>query len=84
MSDKDDQETAALLYGAAESTFAADRAKRPRVEVNEALASAWSTDQSRLRESMGDDAYERWYHQGSKMTLEQAVDVCLGRSCAKS
>ena len=79
-SGQDDEETAALLYGAAESMFAAHRAKGQRFELNEALLSSWSNDQARLRESMGDDVYERLYRQGSNLTLEQTVNLCLGRS----
>ena len=50
-----DPTTASLLYGSADAMFTAHAARGQRVAREEACASLWSDDQSRLRGLLGDE-----------------------------
>jgi hypothetical protein len=72
-----DPTTASLLYGSADAMFTAHAARGQRVAREEACASLWSDDQSRLRGLLGDEEYERLHRNGGELTLEETVRLCL-------
>ena len=61
--------------------FAAQTAKGQRQSYDEELVKLWSeSDQAGIRGILGDDEYERLYREGGGLTLDQTIQLCLGRA----
>jgi predicted ATPase/class 3 adenylate cyclase len=74
-----DYEKAARLHGAANVDLKA-ALKAGAINWSKAERNLQEKDQTKLREILGDQAYEDAYRQGSQLSPEQAVELALGRT----
>jgi predicted ATPase/class 3 adenylate cyclase len=78
-SENGEQTLATLLYGAADAMFAEQATKSRLDSVEQELVHRWSDgDRARLRDALGPDEYERLCREGNRLTLDQAIQLCLG------
>jgi predicted ATPase/class 3 adenylate cyclase len=76
----DPGETAAQLYGATDAEIKAALADGTMVAMSDLEQDLRATSQDRLRELMGDAAFEAAYRTGAQLTRMQAVELALGRN----
>jgi predicted ATPase/class 3 adenylate cyclase len=76
-----DYERAARLHGAADVDIKA-ALKAGAINWSQAERNLQEKDQAKLREILGERAYEDAYHEGTQLSPEQAVELALGRTTA--
>jgi predicted ATPase/class 3 adenylate cyclase len=76
-----DYQKAARLHGAANVDIKA-ALEAGAINWSQAERNLQEKDQAKLREILGDQAYEDAYHQGAQLSPEQAVELALGRTTA--
>jgi len=76
-----DHDTAARLHGAANVDIKA-ALEAGAINWTRAEKKLQEKDQAKLREILGERAYEVAYHRGAQLSPDQAVELALGRVTA--